>query len=293
MIKSLLLGAALSLAMTMPAQAAEPAPPPAFRVVPTTASLRPAIELGSGAGAEQWEAFVDQVSVRNVTGAALYPVLPPPGRRNGRAVIVVPGGGYRFVSIDSEGFRVAEALAAEGYAAFVLKYRTVATARDIPAYLADTMKLFANLGKGELADHPPAVEDLATALAHVRSHAADWQVDPARIGVIGFSAGSRTAIRLIETSPEAAGRLDSVALLYPPMTQPVKSGPRPPLFLAIAADDPLFQQGKLTLLSGWLNESPKVEFHLYAGGSHGFGMRPNGNTSDLWIGQYLAWLKRH
>ena len=293
MIKSLLLGAALSLAVITPAHAAEPAPPPAFRVMPTTPSLRPAIELGGGPAAEQWEAFLDQVSVRNVTGAALYPVLPPPGRGNGRAVIVVPGGGYRFVSIESEGFRVAEALAADGYAAFVLKYRTMATAKDIPAYLADTMKLFANLGKSELSDNPPAVEDLARAIAHVRSHAADWQVDPARIGVIGFSAGSRTAIRLIETQPAAAGQLDSVALLYPPMTQPVKPGPRPPLFLAIAADDPLFRQGKLTLLSQWLEESPKVEFHLYSGGSHGFGMRPNGNTSDLWIGQYLAWLKRH
>ncbi|HEY6870024.1 MAG TPA: dienelactone hydrolase family protein, partial [Novosphingobium sp.] len=202
-------------------------------------------------------------------------------------------GGFRFVSIDSEGFRVAEALAADGYAAFVLKYRTVATAREVQAYLADTMKLFANLGKETLADHPPAVDDLAAAIDHVQADAAEWQVDPARIGVIGFSAGARTTIRLLEGRPAAAGALETVALLYPPMTEVVRPGPRPPLFLAIAADDPLFLQGRLGLLDHWLGESQKVEFHLYAGGSHGFGMRPTGTTSDLWIGQYLAWLKRH
>ncbi|MBC2668852.1 alpha/beta hydrolase [Novosphingobium piscinae] len=295
MTKIWTLAATLAAALCSVSAAAQPAQPspPAFRVVPTTPSLRPAIELGGGTGAEQWEAFVDQVSVRNVTGAALYPVLPAKGRGNGQAIIVVPGGGYRFVSIESEGFRVAEALAAEGYAAFVLKYRTTPTARDIPAYLADTMQLFANLGKGELADNPLAVDDLARAIGHVRAHAAEWQVDPARVGVIGFSAGSRTAIRLLETQAGVAGQLATVALLYPPMTQPVKPGPRPPLFLAIASDDPLFRQGKLTLVDQWLNDSPQVEFHLYAGGSHGFGMRPTGHTSDLWIGQYIAWLKRH
>lgn len=278
--------------MTDTPAAAPAGAPPTIRVVPAPASLRPAIELGSGPGTEQWEAFLDQTSVRNVTGPALYPVLPAPGRGNGAAVIVVPGGGYHFVSIESEGFRVAEALAAEGYSAFVLKYRTTATPRDIPAYLADTMKLFANLGKGALADNPPAVDDLAQAIEHVRTHAADWHVDPARIAVIGFSAGALMAIRLLEDRPGVAAWLENVALLYPPMTEVVKPGPRPPLFLAIAADDPLFLQGRLSLLDHWLGESHKVEFHLYAGGSHGFGMRLNGNTSDLWIGQYLAWLKR-
>lgn len=265
--------------------------PPAFRIEATTASLRSSIELGSGPGKEQWEAFSDQVSVRNVTGAALYPFYPRTGHGNGKAVIVVPGGGYRFVSIESEGFRVAEALAAQGFTAFVLKYRTITTARDLPTYMADTAKLFGNLGKAKLDDNPPAVDDLATAVQYVRTNAEKWQIDPTKVDVIGFSAGSRTAIRFLENKREAS-MISGVGLIYPPMTETVQAGPRPPLFLAIAGDDPLFKQGGLGLVQNWLTESPKVEFHLYAGGSHGFGMRVNGNTSDLWTSQYVAWLNR-
>ena len=112
-----------------------------------------------------------------------------------------------------------------------------------------------------------------------------------QLDVIGFSAGSRTAIRFLEGKREAT-LISGVGLIYPPMTETVQPGPRPPLFLAIAADDPLFKQGGLGLVQNWLTESPKVEFHLYSGGSHGFGMRANGNTSDLWAGQYMAWLNR-
>lgn len=283
-----LMAAAVAL---MPVVAAAADGPPQFRIEATTPSLRQSIELGSGPGKEQWEAFADQVSVRNVTGAAIYPFPPRAGHGNGKSVIVVPGGGYRFVSIESEGFRVAEALAAQGYTAFVLKYRTITTARDIPTYMADTGKLFANLGKAKLDDNPPAVDDLATAVQYIRSNADKWQLDPAKVDVVGFSAGSRTAIRFLENKREAS-MISGVGLIYPPMTETVKAGPRPPLFLAIAADDPLFKQGGLNLLQNWLTDSPKLEFHLYSGGSHGFGMRANGSTSDLWSGQYLAWLDR-
>ena len=295
MLRPACLTLALSLALISGAVRAETSSaggPPQIHVDPAPATRRPAIELGVGPASEQWEMFFDQISVRNVTGAALYPVRPRDGHANGRAIIVVPGGGYCFVSIDSEGFRVADALAAQGYTAFVLKYRTMQTPRQMAAYLAETGKLFANLGKEELADNPPAVDDLAAAVRVVRERAAEWRVDPARIGVVGFSAGARTAIRLIEQKPEAS-LLENVALIYPPMLGSVTGGPRPPLFLVIAADDPLFRQGGLGMLQRWLAESTKIEFHLYGSGSHGFGMRPQGTTSDLWISQYLAWLDRH
>jgi acetyl esterase/lipase len=240
-------------------------------------------------GAETWTRVFGQTWVRNVERPTLYPVRPKNGRNTGKAVIVVPGGGYQFVSIGSEGFDVAERIAAQGHTAFVLKYRPRPTPPAPGAFMAEMAKAFSGLGKGELPDHPPAVDDLAAAIDRVRADARDYGIDPREIGVIGFSAGSRTAIRLIEQRPQAAS-LDHVALIYPPMTQTITGGPRPDLFLAIAADDPLFVQGGLKLADGWLKQSRAVEFHLYSAGSHGFGMRPQGTTSDLWIDQYLAWL---
>lgn len=289
MMRVVIAAAMLILPIQMFAQA--PQMPMPETIAPAS---RPSIPLPvtSGAEPEQWERAFEQTNVRNVTSPALYPVLPRSGKANGKAVIVVPGGGYMFVSIESEGFRVADALAAEGYTAFVLKYRTLPTPRAVRPYMAELGKLFGNLGKEELADNPPAVSDLEAALALVHDQAAKWAVDPKAIGVIGFSAGARTTIRLLEGKVNA-GLAANVALIYPPMTKPVLGGPRPPLFAAIAADDPLFMQGGLKLVQSWLAESPRTEFHLYSGGSHGFGMGNKGTTSDLWIDQYIAWLDRH
>lgn len=280
----------LTLAVLSLGTAASAQMPPPETVSPIR---RASVPLGPPCtGAEQWERMFEQVNVRNVTCPAVYPVLPKPGKANGKSVIVVPGGGYRFVSIEQEGFRVADALAARGYSAFVVKYRTVETPRDNAAYMAKVAQLFGTLGKRQLEDNPPAVDDLAAAVRMVRDEAGKRGLDPAQIGVIGFSAGARTAIRLLEWKDEA--RLaENVALIYPPMTPVVKGGPRPPLFMAIAVDDPLFAQGGLELLNAWLAESTKAEFHLYSGGSHGFGMGTKGTTSDLWIDQYIAWLDRH
>lgn len=286
LLKSALLPlAALTLGTSAPAQM--PAPEEVGPV------RRLSVPLGAPCtGAEQWERMFEQINVRNVTCPAVYPVLPKPGKANGKSVIVVPGGGYQFVSIEQEGFRVADALAARGYSAFVVKYRTVETPREAGAYMAKMAQLFGNLGQRELEDNPPAVDDLAAAVRMVHGEAAKRGLDPAQIGAVGFSAGARTTIRLLEWKDEAK-LAENVALIYPPMTQVVKGGPRPPLFLAIAVDDPLFRQGKLDLLSAWLAESEKTEFHLYSGGSHGFGMGIKGTTSDLWIDQYIAWLDRH
>ena len=290
-VKAILLVALAALVGAMPVQAQ---PDPAMLVadivpaIPGEQVLLPTVDPDTP-DAEQWNRVFGQVWVRNVSRPALYPILPKNGRGNGKAVIIVPGGGYSFVSIESEGFWVAERLAAQGYTAFVLKYRPRQTPDSAEDFMAGLVADFGNLGNREIPDHQPAADDLAAAVAIVRDNAAQWQLDRDAIGVIGFSAGSRTAIRLLENHQEAQ-LLDHVALIYPPMTQTVAEGPRPDLFLAIAADDPLFKQGGLNLVANWLEESPAVEFHLYSGGSHGFGMRPMGTTSDLWIHQYLAWL---
>lgn len=282
--------ALLALAIATPA-AAQPAPE-MMKAVPVAAPKQASITLiANQPDREQWEQYFGQTMVRNVTRPALYPVLPDAKIANGKAVIVVPGGGYQFVSMDSEGFRVANRLAAAGYTAFILKYRPMPTDRDPEKYMAGMAKQFSSLGKAELPDYTPAVDDLAAALKLVSSGAATWKIDPAQIGIIGFSAGSRTAIRLIEGRPEAK-LARHISLIYPPMTQSITGGPRPPLFMAIAVDDPLFKQGGLTMIDKWLKESSRTEFHLYSGGNHGFGMRPQGTTSDNWIEHYLSWLAK-
>lgn len=241
---------------------------------------------------EQWTRAVGQVWVRNVSHPSLYRVPPKNGRGNGKAVIVVPGGGFSFVSIESEGFWVAERLAAEGYTAFVLKYRPRETPDRAEDFMARVWAEWAGLGEEDpdTLRHPLAVADLADALTLVHHRADEWKVDRSSIGVIGFSAGALASMQLIEEF-DVASLIDNVALIYPPMTQVVTGGPRPDLFLAISNDDPLFEAGKLLLLEEWLQESRAVEFHLYSGGAHGFGMRPQGTTSDYWIDQYVGWLE--
>jgi acetyl esterase/lipase len=280
----------IALVIAIPA-AAQPSPD-MMKALPVASPTQTSIPLLTNQpDHEQWEQYFGQTMVRNVSRPAIYPVLPDAKAANGKAVIVVPGGGYQFVSIDSEGFRVAERLAAAGYTAFIVKYRPMSTDRDPAKYMAKLAKSFGTLGKGELPDHAPAVDDLAAALRLVSADAAKWNIDSTQIGVIGFSAGSRTTIRLIEARPEAK-LARHISLIYPPMTQTISGGPRPPLFMAIAVDDPLFKQGGLNMIDKWLKESDRTEFHLYSAGNHGFGMRPQGTTSDNWIDHYLSWLAK-
>ena len=279
--------------LLLPATVIAQGAPMHIKIDPLPASDRPSIALNStSANDEQWEAMWNQVMVRNTVAPSLYPVRPRDGKGNGKAIIVVPGGGYRFVSIESEGFRVADRLAAQGYTAFVLKYRVVPTPRDTPSYVAELNAVFGSIGKDDLPDYDPAIDDLATAIAYVHTNAADYGIDPNAIGAIGFSAGARSVIRILEDKDEAK-LLDHVALIYPPMTKVVQGGPRPPMFMAIAVDDPLFKQGGLSMVNAWLAESDRLEFHLYSGGDHGFGSHIKGTTSDDWINQYILWLDRH
>lgn len=293
-MKRVVLGVLLWIGLAAGANAHSQEPVPQIQVIPAV----PGEEIPLGQvetqlpDNEEWIRAVGQVWVRNVSHPALYRVAPKNGRGNGRAVIVVPGGGFSFVSIESEGFWVAERLAAEGYTAFVLKYRPRATPQSAEAFMARIWAEWAGLGEEDpdTLRHRPAVVDLADAVTLVHRRADEWSLDRNSIGVIGFSAGALASMQLIEEF-DAASLIDNVALIYPPTTQVVEGGPRPDLFMAISNDDPLFEAGKLLLIEEWLHESNAVEFHLYSGGGHGFGMRPQGTTSDYWIDQYVNWLE--
>ncbi len=300
------LGALITAALLVawPAARAAEGGPPVFRAesaVPMSLPLP--LELGGSGAASgaafQWTGFGRERVLRNVQRPLLYPVRPAAGQANGRAVLVVPGGGYRFVAIENEGMPVAQRLAEAGYTAYVLVYRIKPTpvqdqdfAAEVNAEIAQRFAPGAPKAADDLQPHAPAVEDAKTAMAWLKAHAAEQGVDAQHIGYIGFSAGARTGRALVEQA-NPAQMPATLALIYGGFYATRPAQPVPPLFLAQAADDPLFPPDSFDMVQNWRQAGQRVELHLYERGGHGFGaMAPRGNTSDGWLASYLAWLAR-
>ncbi|MCY1672684.1 alpha/beta hydrolase [Novosphingobium sp. SL115] len=251
----------------------------------------------------------------NVTVPTYQPFLPAAGKGNGAAVIVAPGGGFRFHSIEKEGRAVARWLADHGIAAFLLRYRTIAR---LPGESVEAMRNRINADprfndgvKGE-----PAAADGTQTLKNIRAHAAEYGIDPQRIGVVGFSAGGHVAgMMALEANaqdrPAFSGLiygmpfvtklppLPQANLPYPPGTpkevwlRPAATpapGRLPPIFMVIAQDDVVAGLGFRQFYSALYDADYRPEIHLYARGGHGFGMKPQGNTADLWMNQFHAWI---
>jgi acetyl esterase/lipase len=274
-------------AMTAMANAMREVPAPAE---PAAIPLRPAAKK---AAPEQWLQMGPAMAVRNVANPTLTPYLPDPAKATGAAVIVAPGGAFRILAMDHEGYRVAQWLADHGIAAFLLKYRLVQTPRDLPGFGASMGKFMSTLPKDESPIYatPEAVEDAQAAVRMVRARAAEWKVDPAKIGFVGFSAGAMTTLD-VGIQPDLASRPDFIAPIYPPMmTRPVPAN-APPMFLAVSLDDPLFAQGKaLGLIQSWRDAKRPLEVHLYEKGGHGFGMNGMFAGPALWIDSFRAWMQ--
>lgn len=262
-------------------------PAPAFA---SALRLYPGAAPGSenAAHAERWEQQANDRRVRNVTVPELIPVLPAAGQANGTAVIVLPGGAFRRLAMDKEGLRVAALLAQQGVTAFVLKYRLVET----PASLAEMeSEMRAQIASGKvISTFPLAIEDGRRAMQLVRESAARWGVQRDRVGMIGFSAGAMTTLQVV-LGADAASRPDFAGIIYGPMGEVAVPANAPPLFVALAADDPLFGKGDFGLVSAWQKAGRPVELHFYERGGHGFGMAKQGGTSDLWADQFVAWLR--
>ena len=241
---------------------------------------------------EQWEQpVVGGRSVRNVTEPTLTPFLPDPAKATGAAVIVAPGGGFYSLSIDDEGYHVARWLADHGVAAFVLKYRPDPTPRDVTGYTAAVIKRVTAIAKGGRFETPaPALEDASAAVRLVRSRATEWGVDPTRVGFLGFSAGAITALSVGLTDDKTA-RPDFIAPIYGPMWARPVPADAPPMFVAIALDDPIFSTGKsFELIDSWRGARRPVEAHLYERGGHGFGLGKSAATK-LWADEFYAWMQ--
>ena len=267
--------------------------------LPAPAEMAHAITLGTGGvpgalGPEQWSAMADEMSVRNVASATLLPVLPDPRKATGAAVVVAPGGGFATLSWDHEGIKVARVMADYGIAAFVLKYRLDPTPRDAPSFAkAMTLRMTNWIGQPggglKIKTPPYAVEDATAALRYVREHAAQWHIDRARVGMLGFSAGARTTLAAALQAPRE-DRADFIGLLYPPMGGVKVPEDAPPMFIAMAADDPLFGHMGYGLLQSWVAARRPVEFHLYQAGGHGFGLGYKDGTTAAWPQCWFDWM---
>ncbi|MBI2738633.1 MAG: dienelactone hydrolase family protein [Rhodospirillales bacterium] len=244
----------------------------------------------------------DTAMLRNVSEPTL--TVFRPARPNGVGVIVCPGGGLRVLAWEHEGIDVATWLAARGYTAFLLKYRLRATPADDDAEMTQPESRF-DLGRTgrnafrALAEivPPETIRDVRAAVADdgrravaiVRERAGQWDVDPAKVGMIGFSAGAFLAVD-VAISPRVAP-LAFVAAIYGGETrgEPVPAD-APPLFTCIAQDDLLLYRVTERLYSDWTDAGCSAELHVWRRGGHGFGVAKRGMPSDRWTEQFHDWL---
>ena len=284
---------------------ATPAMAQTDKMAPIAVPSQPtAIVLGTGElpdakAQESWHSQYGSRFSRNVTVATLTPFLPSAAKATGAAVIVAPGGGFRTLSMDNEGYDVAKALAAKGVAAFVIKYRLNQT----PADMAEFEKSMAEMvsGGARAAARPaqqdpavafaPQIADARAAFALVRSRAKAWHVDPERIGMIGFSAGAMLTMATALHGQDAKPAF--IANIYGPLAAVTVPADAPPLFIGLAADDPFFANAGFGLIDSWRTAKRPVEFHLYEQGGHGFGMYPKTTTSTGWFDGFSRWLGMH
>jgi endo-1,4-beta-xylanase len=224
--------------------------------------------------------------VRNVHKPSLTLYLPSKQTATGAAVVIAPGGGHREMWTDHEGHNVAKWLVSHGVAGFVLKYRL---AREKES--SYTVK-----------DH--ALADTRRAIRLVRQRAAEWQVNPQRVGVMGFSAGGElaalAALQYGAGDSSAADRIerqssrpDFQALIYPAIPRDaVLAKEQPPAFLACGENDRKnISQGLPELYLKMKQAEMSAELHVYAGVGHGFGLRErDSGPSGQWIARFHEWL---
>ncbi|HLP07995.1 MAG TPA: alpha/beta hydrolase [Opitutaceae bacterium] len=273
-------------------------------IYPLEAPAEPnAIPLGTGGVVDQpapesWFRQWGEPMARNVSTATLTPFLPDPAKATGAAVIVAPGGGFRWLSMNNEGWKVAKALADRGIAAFVLKYRLQPTPASLEGLKDSMNRTFAAVTPkpGEPtteASRPPRPDlttqqaDAEAAYALIVKNAKTWGVDTKRLGMIGFSAGAGLTMHCTLHSEKM--RLAFIGPIYGGMGPVDVPKDAPPMFTAIATDDFLFK-GQFGVVKSWFEAGRPVEFHLYQNGGHGFGLGYPGNTANGWFPVFLHWL---
>jgi acetyl esterase/lipase len=227
------------------------------------------------------------VSVPTVT---LY---RPTGYNTGAAVVVFPGGGYNILAIDLEGTEVCDWLNSVGVNCLLLKYR-------VP-------------GTGPYPKSPAALQDAQRAMGLVREHAAEWKIDPHRIGVLGFSAGGHLAAAIsthnekrvydpVDATDNLSCRPDFAVVIYPgylaladknfaPNPDIVPTADTPPTFIVQAEDDPVHVENALVYFQQLKNAKVPAELHIYSQGGHGYGLRRTALPVTTWPQSVETWLR--
>lgn len=257
---------------------------------------------GSAPGSESWnwdekESTQNMFNTRivyNVSKPTITAYLPEASKANGTAVIVAPGGAFHTLSIESEGIDVAKWLNAKGIAAFVLKYRVVKSETEDPVKeLMGKMSNFKTLDEENAPVIPLAMQDGLTAMKYVRSHATEMNIDPKRIGFMGFSAGATLTMSVLYNA-DAESRPNFVAPIYAYKKAIIGSSIpslKTPIFIAAASDDQLgLAPHSVDIYNEWLTAKQPAELHIYERGGHGFGMRKNNIPTDTWVDRFGDWL---
>lgn len=269
---------------------------------------------GKAPGSEDWnykEILIKSpwagngVMIRNVVDPALEVFMPEKSVSTGTAVIVCPGGGNVWLSYSSEGTEVAEWLTKKGITAFVLKYRLNKTPEDPAEFEKFVQDFFRQLlaisdSGADAGESRPRVpmpsdkylggEDGIRAVEVVRQHAEEFGIDPAKVGIMGFSAGAGVTMHTV---------MNSAPDRQPDFAAPIYGGwigdskipeNAPPLFILAAADDHI-AAGSTDLYKAWKTAGLTAELHLYSKGGHGFGMAQRGMPVDTWIERLHDWMK--
>ena len=233
------------------------------------------------------------IKLGNVSTPTISVFRPPADKDNGACVVICPGGGFHILAWDLEGTEVAEWLNSIGVTAVVLKYR-------VPARNPDKR-------------WEAAVQDAQRAMCLVRSKASDWNIDPRRIGILGFSAGGCTAgytaifddqkqYAPVDGIDQVSSRPDFAILVYAAyfvdesntaLRPELKVTERtPPMFFAHAFDDRVRVENSLLLAAALKKAGVDAELHVYSTGGHGFGLRPTDESCTRWSEPCAEWLRR-
>jgi endo-1,4-beta-xylanase len=229
----------------------------------------------------------DTPIVYNIHNPNLTVYLPSAATATGAAIIVAPGGGHMFLSYIHEGTGVTEWLSQHGIAAFLLKYRL---AKD-------------QAGGSTYQVERDALADSERAIRLVRSHAAEWGINPARIGFMGFSAGGELAVLATEhADPGRADAIDPIerqssrpdfTILGYPGIQPDRvtiTAGMPPVFMFSAYDDARTSITNASLFLKYRAAGVPAELHIYSQGGHGFGIRDRPLPVSSWPSRLLDWM---